>query len=98
VKEKRKYISISDIVPLHLPYFHYECERIVKSPSDYPYPITWDELYSMYCITSDYSFVEPIYDQTGTQLDKLVFTRPECADCGITGNLIKPDFWIDLAK
>jgi hypothetical protein len=27
VKEKRKYNSFSEITPLSLPYYHYECER-----------------------------------------------------------------------
>ena len=98
VKQKRKNIHFRDIVGLNLPYFHYPCVRMEKSPADYPNgmgpPMTWDQLYRMFCIKSDYSFIEPIY---GTlKLEKLVFTKPECADCELTGTLIKPDFWVDL--
>ena len=70
------------------------------APQDYPRspfapPLTWDDLYEMYCITSDYYFVEPKYKPGTVQLEKLVFSRPECADCEKTGTKTKPDFWID---
>lgn len=96
VREKRKYITISEIAILDLPlYQNSECERIAKSPGDYPYRITWNEIYEMYCITSDYLFVEPLYDPTYSNLEKLIFTRPECADCGLSGTPSKPAFWIN---
>jgi hypothetical protein len=100
VKQKIKNIPFSDIVKLNLPYFNYSCERIEMAPQDYPRsplapPLTWDDLYAMYCITSDYYFVEPRYKPGTEQLEKLVFSRPECADCEKTGTKIKPDFWID---
>jgi hypothetical protein len=50
----------------------------------------------MYCITSDYYFVEPQYSGGTNNLEKMVFARPECADCTITGTITKPDFWVDL--
>jgi hypothetical protein len=96
VSEKRLFISVRDIVPLALPYYHYGCPRIAKSPSDFKYPITFDEIYAMYCVTSDYAFVEPWKDVSGINLYKLIFTRPECADCTLTGTKKKPDFWVDL--
>jgi hypothetical protein len=100
VKEKRKDIPFSDVVDLGLPVYTYPCERIEMAPEDYPRspyspPLTWDDLYEMYCITSDYYFVEPKYKGTSGQLDKLVFARPECANCELTGTFSKPDFWID---
>jgi hypothetical protein len=101
VKQKRKYISFSEIAGMNLPYYQYQCERIVKDPTDIPHgyespPPTWDELYAMYCITSDYYFVEPQYSVGTNNLEKMVFARPECADCTITGTITKPDFWVDL--
>ena len=101
VKQKRKYISFSEIAGMNLPYYQYQCERIVKDPTDIPHgyespPPTWDELYAMYCITSDYYFVEPQYSAGSNNLEKMVFARPECADCTITGTITKPDFWVDL--
>jgi hypothetical protein len=100
VNQKRKNINFSDIVKLNLPYFNYPCVRIEMDPQSYPRspfapPLTWDDIYAMYCLTSDYYFVEPRYKTGSTQLEKLVFTRPECADCEFTGTSVKPDFWID---
>jgi hypothetical protein len=100
VKEKRKNISFSEIAGLSLPYFNYDCERVEMAPQDYPWPalappLTWDDIYIMYT-TSGYYFVEPKYFFGTTELDKLVFAKPECADCEKTGTRIKPDFWINL--
>jgi hypothetical protein len=95
IKQKRKDIPFSDIVGLNLPYYHYPCERIEREPKDYAFgfspPPTWDELYAMFCVTSDYYFVEPRYKPGTFELEKLIFSRPECADCALTGILNKPD-------
>ncbi|MEI6048192.1 MAG: DUF4249 domain-containing protein [Bacteroidota bacterium] len=101
VKQKGKYIPFIDIVGMNLPYFHYPCDRMVKEPNDYPNgfgvpPPTWDNLYSMFCITSDYYFVEPLYYPGTNNLQKMVFARPECANCELTGTQKKPDFWVDI--
>lgn len=100
VRERRD-IPISEIVGLNLPYYHYPCTRIEMAPQDYPRsplspPLTWSDLYDMFCVTSDYYFVEPKYITSMNELDKMVFTTPECADCELTGTSIKPDFWTDL--
>ena len=101
VKQKRKYISFTDIVGLNLPVYHSQCERLVKEPNDYPNaflapPPTWDDLYSMFCVTSNYYFVEPMYSSGTDMLQKMVFAKPDCADCELTGTRNKPDFWVDL--
>jgi hypothetical protein len=102
VKQKRKYITLKDIVGLNLPFYDYKCERIETDPFEYMQgpstapPPTWDDLYSRFCITSDYYFVEPVYNPTNGSLEKMVFARPECANCELTGTSAKPDFWIDL--
>jgi hypothetical protein len=100
VKQKRKSISFSDISEMNLPFFHYPCERIEMAPKDYPWPalappLTWDDIYNMY-VSSGYSFVEPKYVPGTSELQKLVFTMPVCANCELTGTMIKPGFWIDL--
>jgi hypothetical protein len=101
VKQKRKNILFSDIVGMNLPYYHYPCDIMVKDPLDYAKgpgapPPTWDYLYSLFCITSDYYFVEPLYYSGTDSLLKMVFARPECANCELTGTHSKPDFWVDL--
>ncbi len=100
VKQKRKYILFSDIAKMGLPYYFYPCETIEKSPADLQVPngpvVTWYDVYSMFCISSIYSFVEPKYDPLTNQIVKMVFTKRECANCELTGTRKKPDFWVDL--
>lgn len=100
VKQKLINIPFSSIVGLNLPYYHYPCVRIEKEPADFqnPWapPVTWYDVYSIYSITSTYSFVEPRYKPGTTQLEKMVFVLPECANCELTGTSNKPDFWVDL--
>ena len=99
MKQKRIEIPFSDIVKLDLPYYHNQCIRIEDSPFILPWakwnpPLTWDDIYFMYT-TSGYSFVEPKY-LSGTQtLDRLVFAKPVCSDCELTGTRTKPGFWTD---
>ncbi len=101
VSEKRLYITFSELSGLKLPLFHYDCVRLSKQPSDYPNsfmapPPTWDDLYSMFCVTSDFYLVEPLYIPGTNKLQKLIFARPECANCELTGTRKKPDFWVDM--
>jgi hypothetical protein len=101
VRQKRRNIPFNEIVGLDLPYYQYPCTRMEKSPDDYPRgpgapPFTWTDLYVMFCVTSDYIFVEPMYKPGTNELEKMVFTTPECADCELTGTVTKPDFWTDL--
>ncbi len=103
VKEKRKFITLKDIIDLNLPFYHYSCQRYAKEPKDYlagsaPLP-TWAELYSMWCVTSTFVFVEPVYNANASgkkNISKLVFSTPECANCELSGSSSKPDFWVDL--
>lgn len=100
VTERRIFIPFSEIVRLHLPFYHSaECERIEKSPAEYssPFgpPMTFQGLYDMFCVNSDYVFIEPFYTPESFTLEKLVFAKPECADCELTGFPEKPDFWIE---
>ncbi len=100
VSQKRENIPFSEIVGLNLPYYTYPCKRIEAKPGDYQQPlgplITWDFVYDLFCVTSDYYFVEPEYFNGTSQLEYMVFSKPDCADCELTGTSIKPDFWVDL--
>jgi hypothetical protein len=99
--EKRKFISSTEIAPLNLPRFNYNCSRFSFSPSDLGRnPITggsytWDEIYNMYSTAPGIAFVEPFYDSDSGTLSKLVFTSTGCADCARSGSSVKPDFWVD---
>jgi hypothetical protein len=100
VKEKRRFITFSEIADMNFPYYKNLCKRIEKEPKDYPRsplatPLTWDDLYEMYT-TSGYSFVEPVFKLGTEGLYKMVFAKPECANCELTGIETKPDFWIDM--
>jgi hypothetical protein len=101
VKQKRKFIPFSDVVVLNLQFYSYPCKRIEMAPRDYPRnimspPLTFDELYDMYCNTGGYYFIEPKYVPGTNELEKLVFSSAECADCELTGTIKKPDFWVDM--
>lgn len=101
VKQKRKFIPFSDVVVLNLQFYRYPCKRIEMAPKDYPRsvwlpPLTFDELYDMYCKTGGYYFIEPKYVPGTNELEKLVFSSSECADCELTGTMTKPDFWVDI--
>ncbi len=96
VAEKRIYILPSGIKPLNLPLYKYDCERVEVGPADFPYPLSFDELYNSYT-TEGYTFTRPVYNQF-MALTKLVFTRPVCALCTKQGSLSPPDFWIDLSS
>ena len=100
VKQKRKYITFNEIVGLNLPFYHYPCTVIEALPRDYQNgfgpPITWDWIYSMFCVTSNYYFIYPLYYLGTDSLEYMVFTKPECANCELTGTITKPDFWVDL--
>jgi Domain of unknown function (DUF4249) len=94
VKEKRIFIPFNKIIKLHLPYYHNnDCQRMEAVPEA---GMTLNDLYAMFCITSDYEFIEPLYDPETGRLIGLVFARPECTTCGSSGSLTKPGFWIDM--
>jgi len=100
VKEKRKFITFSELTGMNFPNYRNPCKRVEMAPKDYPRslfspPLTWDDLYEMYS-TSGYYFVEPFFIAGTEVLDKMVFAKPECANCEFTGTITKPDFWIDF--
>ena len=101
VKQKRSYLTIGQFADMHLPNYHSSCVQWVKEPKDYPNPFnqpppTWDDLYTIFCRNSDFYFIEPVYNPGTFELVKMVFARPECANCELTGTRAKPEFWVDL--
>ena len=103
VSQKREYILHKDLDFMGLPFYSNSCKLLKLDLSFFPStclncpPWTWDDLYSRLCITNDYTFTEPLF--TSVAEDNILFflfTRPECANCELTGTSKKPDFWIDL--
>ena len=98
VRQERIYVTENQIEKLGLPAFRYDCERIEKGVIDYitlsPPPVTFDKIYNWYT-TAGFDFIEPVYGSPGKLL-RLVFVPSSCADCTCTGNIVKPDFWVDL--
>jgi hypothetical protein len=98
-----KYILFRDVALMGLPFYSYPCKSVELSPDDYgkgPPPKTWDDV--IFYTTpnmGDLIFVEPEYYGGVPSLHnllKLVFTRPECANCERTGTSSKPASWVDL--
>ena len=102
VSQQRKYILYRDVALMGLPFYSYPCNTLKLDLSYLPPgclncpPPTWDDLYWHLSIALDYTFTEPIYYNVADGLLYLVFTRPECANCELTGTSKKPDFWVDL--
>jgi hypothetical protein len=101
VSEKRKNIPYRDVALMGLHFYSYPCKTWIFNPLSFETPCrcppkTWDDVYWYLCIVSDYYFTQPIYQGFGDSLIWMEFTRPECADCELTGSHIKPDFWTDL--
>lgn len=100
VNRKSLYLKPRDIAEYNLPFYSYNCNRVVIGEDDYPPPlspgakVTFNKIYN-YFVGPKYEFVEPIYNKDG-ELWKLVFSLPVCTDCTINGSLTKPDFWVDL--
>jgi hypothetical protein len=102
IEKKRIFITARELDPLFLPHYTYDCTEVERSQDDYISPGTlghtpsWDEIYQMFMSAGDFVFIEPRYNPVTGALIKLVFARKICSDCGLTGTVKKPDFWIDL--
>ncbi len=103
ISQKRKYILPKDLDFMGLPSYSNPCKLLKLDLSFFPSsclncpPWTWDDLYSRLCISNDYTFTEPVFTSVAEDnILFLLFTRPECANCELTGTSKKPDFWIDL--
>jgi hypothetical protein len=101
LSQKRKDITFMELLKRNLPLFHYDCVRIETKPSDYCQggkksciPPTWDELYKMWT-SAHFVFIEAVLEPVTLKLIKMVFSPPECANCELTGTLVKPAFWVD---
>jgi hypothetical protein len=102
LSQKRIYIYYRDIATMGLPLYSQQCAESFYAPGNFETPCrcppkTWDDVYWYLSIMDDYIFIRPIYQGEGdANLVKMVFTRPECADCELAGKKEKPDFWTEL--
>jgi hypothetical protein len=101
VSQQRKNILYRDVALMGLPFYSYPCRTLEYNPMDFATlcmcpPPTWDDVYWHLCIIEDYAFIEPTFNQVSDILLELVFTRPECANCELTGTSKRPYFWVDL--
>ena len=94
-----KYITYNDIASFDLPMYVPTCDRVEKGEIDYP-PAgmgkgkTFNDINAAFS-NSGYTFIGPIYNQEG-ELFRLIFVRPFCADCTVSGSMTKPSFWVDI--
>ena len=99
-KKKMLYITVNNVIDLDLPLYRYYCEMFEKGVIDYPPPkppdtgVWWDDIYYGFT-NSGFIFTKPTFTEDGKLL-RLVFARPFCTDCTLSGSLNKPDFWVDL--
>ena len=98
-KVASRYITQSQLEPLNLPRYKYDCEYVEIGPVDFILPgfpgelPTLAEIYQWYT-SEGLTFVwATLFPGPNA---RFVFVKPDCADCTRRGNMSKPDFWIDM--
>lgn len=91
------YITRHEVDSLGLSQFDYGCEILYASPNtDFPgkpaKQVSFTQMYNI-IVKEGYVFIDYLISESG--LVYLVFVRDYCADCTVTGNPNKPDFWVD---
>jgi hypothetical protein len=96
VEPESIYITPDELASFNLPAYEYTCERFESGLGDFPASakMTFDKIYAYYT-NATFAFIEPVYDLRGN-LQRLAFTKNNCALCTLNGSLTKPDFWIDM--
>jgi hypothetical protein len=98
VSEASMYITRREVDSLNLKQFDYGCDILYAKPGEYfpgkpSKPVTWTQMYNI-LLDEGYVFIDYLKGEAG--LIYLVFVKNYCADCTITANPNKPDFWVDL--
>ncbi len=89
IKSQRIFISQSQADEMGLPVYEYPCERLIyrnRQLSEKLYYNLLSDGYLLFWVEED-DFGFPVNWQ---------FTSAECADCSLTGNPERPDFWVDM--
>jgi len=90
-KSMEMYISYSQIKELDIPSHEYPCKIIPvtrENMFDFTYRALLNQGYLFYNYGEYYEFDE--------SYSAFLFTDAECADCSLTGDPERPDFWEDL--
>jgi hypothetical protein len=98
VSDASMYITRREVDSLNLQQFDYGCEILYASPdTDFPgkpaKQVSFTQMYNI-IVKEGYVFIDYVSFESG--LVYLVFVRDYCADCTVTGNPDKPDFWVDI--
>jgi hypothetical protein len=101
VSQKRENIIFDEVGYMGLHFYSNDCSAMSMDPSFWNNlcmcpPPTWDDVFRNMSSSAYNYFTEPLYDPTGRILLKVVFTRPECADCEPSGSANEPYFWKDI--
>jgi len=100
VSEAAIYITRREVDSLKLEQFEYGCDVLYANPNyDFPgkpeKPVSVTQMYHI-LVDQGYVLVDYYhYDEPGLSYLVFVFVKNYCADCTITGNPKKPDFWVD---
>jgi hypothetical protein len=91
VKDKRMYITKSQVEELDIPVYEYPCERIIYRTGQLRERIYEDLLNKGYLLfwveESEFAGAPPINFQ---------FTSADCSDCSLSGVPERPGFWVDM--
>lgn len=90
-REASLYVDHDDLKDLELPVYDYGCTTILLEPY---LSYTLDDLYDLYVNRLGFLLVAPEFNEFGRVIGIFISTE-DCADCRATGNLAKPDFWVD---
>jgi len=92
VKSMERYISYKQIKELDIPSYEYPCE-IIPVISENMFDLNYRIL-----LNKGYLFYKygPYFAWDGSSIMAFLFTNAECADCSLTGDPKKPDFWVDI--
>lgn len=89
IKSRRIYITQSQVKELDLPEYEYPCQRLIyrtRQLNSGLYMNLQNTGYVLFFVVED-DFGNPVNWQ---------FTKAECADCSLSGEPEKPDFWVDM--
>ncbi|WP_430814387.1 DUF4249 domain-containing protein [Carboxylicivirga sp. RSCT41] len=96
VASKRIFIDRNELVDLDLPIRKYNegcrVDTFIADGLSYSSPL---EIYETLVITGSYNLYQGVEAEGSMAIIGLLLAKPRCSDCRLTGNIQKPDFWVD---